>query len=74
MIFYYDKTEGREMVYLDMMTLRQNVRIKESTLYRYLKKVPDSQKLRFHNRILYPYTVLKMPKIQSKLVPDFQNR
>jgi len=74
MIFYYDKTDGREMWYVDMRTLRQHVRMKESTLYRYLKKVPDSQKLRYRNKILYPYTVLRMGKIQSKLVLEAENR
>jgi len=77
MIFYFDKSvgkEGKEMWYIDMMTLRQHVRMKESSLYRYLKKIPKDQKILYGNKILYPYTVLKLPKIKSKLEPEGKNR
>jgi len=70
MIVYFNKALGEEMVYVDMATLRSKVQMSESSLYRYLKKMPENQKLRYRNKILYPYTVLKMSKIFSKLVVE----
>ena len=70
MIVYFNKEQGEEMVYVDMATLRSKVRMSESSLYRYLKKMPDTHKLRYRNKILYPYSVLKLSKIFSKLVAE----
>ena len=67
MIVYYDKTDGSEMVYVDMATLRSKVRMSNSTLYRELKKIPENQKLRYRNKILYQYSVLKLSRIFPKL-------